>query len=1199
MDFSAIRLKIASPETILKWSHGEVLKPETINYRTQRPEKEGLFSEVIFGPEKDYQCYCGKYKKPRFKGIICDKCGVEVTHSSVRRERMGHIKLACPVAHIWFLRKLPSKIALTLDIPLNEIEKVVYFTSYIVTSVDESAKAKRIKDIEKEFVEAQKKAGIWNKKIEELSPDKLGELRRLQEQKRKTLEQLQSLKPLTILSEADYRLYSQLYPNVFEAGIGAEALRKIFEEINLFELKQKLEEDLKKAPEASRKNIMLRLSLIKGFIKAGIRPEWMFITVLPVIPPDLRPMVQLDGGRFASSDVNDLYRRVINRNNRLRRLIELRAPEVILRNEKRMLQEAVDALIDNSARKTKTVMSTVGVSRPLKSLADMLKGKHGRFRRNLLGKRVDYSGRSVIVVGPELKLNECGLPKKIALEIFKPFIIQQLIKKELAHNVRGAGHLIEAGIPEVWDILEETTKKNLVLLNRAPTLHRLGIQAFKPILIEGLAIRLHPLVCTAFNADFDGDQMAVHLPLSEEAQEEARKLMYAPLNLLKPSTGRPIVNPNQDMVLGIYWLTEIPSKFEGKNNNPEAFFNDEDEAILAWQCGKIDLREPIKVFRLKNSLKPTITSVGRILFNAALPSDMEFINEQLNKSALSDIVGKIVAKYDNDVISKILDDIKELGFTFSTYSGITWSMDDLKIPPEKKEILLESEKEAANIEKFYYEGGITEDEKKDHIISIWERAKEKIAQYVKPALKESTSIYAIIDSGSRGSWGQVVQMVGMKGLVANPSNEIIEMPVKSSFKEGFNVLEYFISTHGARKGTTDTALRTAAAGYLTRRLVDVSHDVIVNSIDCQTQNGITIYRDDCKETGQRFFDRIFGRTALQDIFIGKELILKAGEIIDKNIAEKIEQSDIKAIKVRSPITCANDIGLCQKCYGWTLTNNTLVPLGEAVGIIAAQSIGEPGTQLTMRTFHMGGVAGSSDITQGLPRVEEIFEARHPKTKAIISTVNGYVKDIIEKENSKIIKIETFDADAKEDIVGFNIPANMVLWVNIGDKVVKGQQLTEGNIDLTELYHVAGFDEVCRYILVQIQKIYTSKGADINDKHIEVIIRKMLSRVRVLDPGDTDLLPGKIIEKVTLKQENERVKKLGLKEAVAESLILGISKVALTTNSFLSAASFQTTAQALIEAAIEGKIDYLVGLKENVIIGRLIPCGTGFRAENQQ
>ncbi|MEO0084160.1 MAG: DNA-directed RNA polymerase subunit beta' [candidate division WOR-3 bacterium] len=1193
MDFNAIRLKLASPESILKWSHGEVLKPETINYRTQRPEKEGLFSEVIFGPEKDYQCYCGKYKKPRFKGIICDKCGVEVTHSSVRRERMGHIKLACPVAHIWFLRKLPSKIALTLNVSLNDIEKVVYFASYIVTKVNEDARRERIKDIEKEFVEAQKKAELWGKKLEELSPDKLQKLRLLQEKKRQTLEQLNSLKPLLILSEADYRLYSQLYPSVFEAGIGAETLRKIFEEIDLYELKQNLEAEIKKAPEFQRKKLIQRLSLIKGFIKAGIRPEWMFITVLPVIPPDLRPMVQLDGGRFASSDVNDLYRRVINRNNRLKRLIELKAPEVILRNEKRMLQEAVDALIDNSARKTKTVMSTTGQPRPLKSLADMLRGKQGRFRRNLLGKRVDYSGRSVIVVGPELKLNECGLPKKIALEIFKPFIIQNLIKRGLAHNVRGAGHLIEAGIPEVWDILEEVTKNNLVLLNRAPTLHRLGIQAFQPILIEGLAIRLHPLVCPAFNADFDGDQMAVHLPLSEEAQNEARNLMIAHYNLLKPSTGKPIVNPNQDMVLGIYWLTELSPA------TPVApkYFNDEQEAIFAWQSGKIDLREPITVYKLKHLTEPTLTSVGRILFNSVLPAEIEFINKQLNKSALSDIVGKVIEKCDNNTIREALDNIKDLGFTYSTYSGITWSMDDLKVPPEKVAILNESEKEAANIEKFYQEGGMTKEEKKDNIIRIWERAKEKIADFVKPTLKNSPSIYSIIDSGSRGSWGQVVQMVGMKGLVANPSNEIIELPVKSSFKEGFNVLEYFISTHGARKGTTDTALRTAAAGYLTRRLIDVAHDVIVNKEDCQTKNGLVVYRADCEEMGQSFADRLYGRVCLNDVTLDNKVIIKAGEIINKNTALKIEASSINEIKIRSPITCENRIGVCQKCYGWDLSKNTLVALGEAVGIVAAQSIGEPGTQLTMRTFHMGGVAGSSDITQGLPRVEEIFEVRHPKTKAIISTVNGIVANIIEKENLKTIKVEITDPNSKQDYINYNIPAHLVLWVNKGDRVFKGQQLTEGHIDIVELYNVTGFEYTCRYILIQVQKIYTSKGADINDKHIEIIIRKLLSRVKVLDPGDTDLLPGKIVEKIVFENENERVKRLGLKTATAESLILGISKVAMTTNSFLSAASFQTTAQALIDASVEGKIDQLLGLKENVIIGRLIPAGTGFQKKD--
>lgn len=1194
MDFNAIRLSLASPDSILKWSYGEVLKPETINYRTQRPEKEGLFSEVIFGPEKDYQCYCGKYKKPRFKGIICDKCQVEVTHSSVRRERIGHIKLACPVAHIWFLRKLPSKIALLLDISLNDIEKVIYFASYIVINVDENARKERIKNIEKEFNEAQKKASLWGKKIEELSLDKLQELRVLQEQKRKALEQLNSLRPMLILSEADYRLFSQLYPNVFEAGIGAEVIRKILEDIDLFKLKADLENELLKAPEVQRKKIISRLSLVKGFIKSNIRPEWMFITILPVIPPDLRPMVQLDGGRFASSDVNDLYRRVINRNNRLKRLIELRAPEVILRNEKRMLQEAVDALIDNSARRTKIVMSTTGQPRPLKSLADMLKGKQGRFRRNLLGKRVDYSGRSVVVVGPELKLHECGLPKKIALEIFKPFVIQHLIKRGLAHNVRGAGHLIEAGIPEVWDILEEVTKNNLVLLNRAPTLHRLGIQAFQPILIEGLAIRLHPLVCAAFNADFDGDQMAVHLPLSEEAQEEARSLMFSYNNLLKPSTGKPIVNPNQDMVLGIYWLTEaLPEKNEKK------YFSNEDDAILAWQNEKIDIREIIRVYKVKNSGEPIDTTVGRILFNEVLPPEIEFINKQLNKSALSDIIGRIIENCDRQTTREILDKIKDLGFTYATYSGITWSMDDLKVPEGKKKILKEAEQEVSQIEKFFLEGGMTDDEKKDSIIAIWEKVKDKISEFVKPALKNAPSIYSIIDSGSRGSWGQVVQMVGMKGLVASPSNEIIERPVKSSFKEGFSVLEYFISTHGARKGTTDTALRTAAAGYLTRRLIDVAHDIIVNEEDCLTQNGITVYEVDCEEMGQSLANRLYGRVALEDIIDQKtgQTLVKKGEIIDKNLATKIQTLGIKEVKLRSPITCQNNIGICQKCYGWDLSHNKLVNLGEAVGIIAAQSIGEPGTQLTMRTFHMGGVAGSADITQGLPRVEEIFEVRHPKTKAIISTVNGIIEKITEKDSSKIVTIANSDPKG-EETVNYNIPGSLTLWVKVGDRVTKGQQLTEGHIDITELYKTVGFEAVCRYILTQVQKIYTSKGADINDKHIEVIIRKLLSRVKIIDPGDTDLLPGKIVETAVLKYENERVKKLGLKEATYQSVILGISKISMTTDSFLSAASFQTTAQALIEAALEGKVDRLVGLKENVIIGRLIPAGTGFRRQKQ-
>lgn len=1142
-DFKALRIKLASPEKILSWSHGEVTKPETINYRTQKPEREGLFSEVIFGPEKDYQCYCGKYKKARFKGIVCDRCGVEVTRAAVRRERMGHIQLAAPVSHIWFLRKVPSKMSLFFDITLSSLESVIYFASYLVLKVDEQLKESILKKIKKD---------------------------------RELYEKIAPLEKGLVVAETEWREVYQQYPKLFEVGTGAEALRQYATQFDLEKVRAELRKRLKKPAGDSRK-VLSRLRLIEGFIRSGTRPEWMFLTVVPIIPPELRPMVALDGGRFASSDVNDLYRRVINRNNRLKRLMELNAPEVIIRNEKRMLQEAVDALIDNSARRGRAVMAATGPQRQLKSLADMLRGKQGRFRKNLLGKRVDYSGRSVIVSGPSLKLGECGLPKWMALEIFRPFVIGELIRQGLAHNIKGANALITQDDPYVWEILEKISKDRFVLLNRAPTLHRLGIQAFRPRLIEGLAIELHPLVCAAFNADFDGDQMAIHLPLSDEAQEEARSLMYSVLNLLKPATGKPIVNPSQDIVLGCYWLTDIVkgSKGEGK------IIGSSKEALLAYRLEKIHVQADIKVV-IDGALIET--SVGRIIFNEILPSEFEFINKRLDRGALRDIVASMIIRYEPQKVADILDDIKNLGFHYATKSGITWSAFELSVPEEKPNILAKAEKEVVKLREDYEKGFLSEEERRIFTIQAWTKADNKVADLVKPALQKSPSVYTIINSGSRGSWGQTKQMTGMKGLVTNPYNQIIELPVRSSYKEGLNVLEYFISTHGARKGVTDTALKTSVAGYLTRRLVDVAHDVIVREHDCGSKEGTDFYKEDVKETLMDFQDRIFGR-----------VLLSNNTLIDKLIAKKFSEDETcKVVTVRSPITCKTLDGICQMCFGYDLSKNKLIDTGVAIGVIAAQSIGEPGTQLTMRTFHMGGVAGGADITQGLPRIAEVFEAREPQGKALISGVDGKVKSVASTPTSQTVAIEVTSKDLKEKQVVYNIPLGRFLLVKPGDVVSKGDELCEGPLSLQELYEFAGPKATWRYIMNEVQKNYNSHGAEINDKYIEVIIRKMYYFVRVTDAGDANLIPGKVVEVSAFIRENDRVRaKKGI-PAEGERLLLGATRAALATDSFLSAASFQETASALIDAAVEGKIDWLRGLKENVIIGRLIPAGTGYK-----
>jgi len=1194
-DLESIKIKLASPEVILSWSHGEITKPETINYRTQRPEKDGLFCERIFGPTKDYQCYCGKYKRIRYKGIVCDRCGVEVTKSAVRRERMGHIKLACPVSHIWFLRGVPSRMGMVLDISLPRLERVIYFAAYIITRVDEEGKKKILQEIEKEYkqkVKTSSSAKASADKQREKTENKKG-LKTIMEELKlardRAKDEVLNLQPLRVISEVKYREFSLKYGQIFEAGTGAETLRKIFEKIDLKAEIDKMKKEVKETPATNRNRILRRLKLFQSMLAAQVRPEWMFLTVLPVLPPDLRPMVQLDGGRYASSDLNDLYRRVINRNNRLKYLLEINAPEVIVRNEKRMLQEAVDALIDNSMRKGVITKATTGGKRLLKSLADMLKGKQGRFRQNLLGKRVDYSGRSVIVVGSELKLNQCGLPKKMALELFKPFVIKGILDKELAYNVRAASKLIDEESEEVWAILEEVVKNKLVLLNRAPTLHRLGIQAFEPRLIEGEVIQVHPLVCRAFNADFDGDQMAVHLPLSEEAQRESREIMLSTLNLLKPATGLPIVAPAQDIIIGCYLLTRVKKGAKGEGK----IFANYQEAVLAYEFGQVDLRAKIKV-RIKSS-EFLETSVGRIIFNQTLPEGYHFINDLINSKKLEKIINDIISNYGREKTVESLDKIKDLGFEYATLLGFSWGVDDLKIPAEKEKIIKEADRETEIIEGDFRKGLLTEEEKYSKTIEVWQKAKSKIEKIIPQTLPYEGSVFSIVDSGARGSWTQPVQMCGMKGLVINPLGEVIKLPIKSSYKEGFNVLEYFISTHGARKGTVDTALRTSTAGYLTRRLVDVAHEVVITEEDCGDEKGIDILREDADEVGQNFVFKILGRVVLEDVKNKKEVLVKKGEIIDWKKAESIISSGIEKIRVRSPLNCKSVRGICQKCYGWDLGVNQSVKLGEAVGVVAAQAIGEPGTQLTMKTFHTGGVAGGGDITFGLPRVEEILEARPLIEKGVLSQVDGKV---IEITKDRIIRIKAKgNPRSKNEVVEFKISPRMAIWVKEGQEVKKGQQISEGNLDLKETLKLRGKTETQRHIIKAIQRIYVSQGAIIHDKHLEVITRQMFSRVRIQDGGDSTFIPGEIVERTRFLEENKILKEKKKTPAKGVTILLGISRVSLTSDSFLSAASFQETTRILIKAALEGKEDKLYGLKENVIIGKLIPAGTGFRKKD--
>ena len=1174
-DVESISISLASPEQILNWSHGEVLKPETLNYRTQRPEKDGLFSERIFGPTKDYECYCGKYKKYRYKGIVCEKCGVEVTRAVVRRERMAHISLAVPVVHIWFLRTIPSKLSMVLDISVPKLEKVIYYAAYIVTSVDKEARKRALADIKREYKAM---------KLEEEGADAA------KSAKERSEEILEVLEPGLILTEDEYYILSSRFGDVFAADRGAGAIRKILEQVDLKKLHKEIEKELLTVKDFSRKRRALRrLRIVRAFLRSKVRPEWMIMTELPVLPPDLRPMVALDGGRYATADLNDLYRRVINRNNRLKKLMDLKSPDVIITNERRMLQEAVDALIDNSSRSGGQILSSR--RRPLKSLADMLKGKQGRFRQNLLGKRVDYSARSVIVVGPELAVNECGLPKNLALEMFRPFVIQKIISRGLAYNIKQANRLIEYAPPEVWAILEEVIKDRMVLLNRAPTLHRLGVQAFKPLLIEDLAIRVPALVCAAFNADFDGDQMAVHLPLTVEAQYEARDLMDAGKNTLKPADGDPIADPTKDVVLGCYSLTREQKGAKGEGRQ----FADFTEAMLAYESGYISINAKIAVRIPERGLeKLTETTYGRILFNRELPKDFPYADEVFTKKQLGRLSSTIVADYGAEA-HEYIDRIKTLGFKYATFSGITWGMADTRIPEDKEKIVKEADDQVDLVESQFADGLLTDEERREQVIIIWTEAREKIAKLIPDTLAEGNPVYSIIDSGARGSWSQPIQMMGMKGLVINPKGEIIELPVKKSYKEGLSVLEYFISTHGARKGSTDTALKTASAGYLTRRLVDVSQDVIIREEDCKTKEGVLIGRALGEEYGYQFADRLYSRVSAQEVESGNKKLVGVNELITKDIAKDIADAGVEEMKVRSPISCKTLFGICSKCYGLDLARGGFVAVGEAVGIVAAQSIGEPGTQLTMRTFHVGGVAGV-DITHGLPRVEEVFEARAPKGKAPLVKAGGIVEEIENRGLTQVIKVNpgTKPKSKRSTTDNYVVPAGATLYVKKGDAVEKGQQVAEGPLEISEIAELRSIAEAQEYITHEIQRIYVPEGASISDKHIEVIVRQMFSRVTVADAGDSDLTAGEMIDASRFRQISKDIKAEKGVTPKANQLVLGISRVALSTESFLSAASFQETSRVLVNAAIEGRTDMLNGLKENVIIGKLIPVGTGYR-----
>ena len=1154
-NFDAIQISLASSDKIREWSHGEVKKPETINYRTLKPERDGLFCERIFGPTKDWECHCGRYKRIRYKGVICDKCGVEVTRAKVRRERMGHIELAAPVSHIWYFKGIPCRMKMLLDMSPRSLERVLYFAAFVVTDPGNTP-----------------------------------------------------LEYKQILTDKEYRDAQTEYgPKAFKAGMGAEAIKELLLKLDLPALDVELREEIENSSGQKRANAIKRLEVVEAFLKSGNKPEWIILDVVPVIPPEIRPMVQLDGGRFATSDLNDLYRRVINRNNRLKRLLELRAPDIIVRNEKRMLQEAVDALIDNGRRGRPV---TGPGNRPLKSLSDMLRGKQGRFRQNLLGKRVDYSGRSVIVVGPELKMYQCGLPKEMALELFKPFVMKKLVENGFAHNIKSAKRMVERVRPEVWDVLEGVIKDHPVLLNRAPTLHRLGIQAFEPILVEGRALKLHPLVCTAYNADFDGDQMAVHVPLSVEAQAEARFLMLASNNILKPQDGKPVVCPTQDMVMGCYYLTlqRDGEKGEGK------VFMDENEALMAYQCGEVTLQSKVRI-RIEREWKGEKrraiieTSVGRIIFNNAIPQGLGYVDRtkeenlfklEIDKLVVKKDIGKIVdrcyRRFGATTTSEVLDRIKSMGFKYSTRGGITVGFQDITVPKAKPEILAASEKEVDEIDNLYRMGLLSDSERRSNVIKIWEAATNKVTDALMTTLDEFNPIYMMANSGARGSTNQIRQLAGMRGLMADPSGQIIEVPIRSNFREGLSVLEFFISSHGARKGLADTALRTADSGYLTRRLVDVSQEVIIRDEDCfqtrgETPKGMLI--EAIYEGGKEvepLGDRLLGRYTVDAVIdpATGERIVGGNELITYDIRDRIIDAGIKAVNCRNVFTCRSENGVCAKCYGANLATGQPVDIGEAVGIIAAQAIGEPGTQLTMRTFHTGGVASADDITQGLPRVVEIFEARKPKGLAVISEIGGKVTLSEGKKREAII---TNDEGESEKYL---IPFGSKLRVTDGHEIEAGDELTDGSINPNDILKIKGVKGVQAYMLREVQSVYRLQGVEIADKHIEVIIRQMLRKVQIEDAGDTQLLPGELIDIFRFERENEAVIANDGQPAVAKRKLLGITKAALATDSFLSAASFQETTRVLTEAAIKGKVDPLLGLKENVIIGKLIPAGVGLK-----
>lgn len=1153
--FDTIKIALASPAKIREWSHGEVKKPETINYRTLKPERDGLFCEKIFGPTKDWECHCGKFKRIRYKGKICDRCGVEVTRSKVRRERMGHIELAAPVSHIWYFKGIPSRMGLILDLSPRYLEKVLYFASYIVIDAGNTPLEKR-----------------------------------------------------QLLTEKEYRDMREKYEDDFKAGMGAEAIRELLQEIDLDKLSTELKDDLVNATGQKRVRILKRIEVVEAFRNSANRPEWMILDAVPVIPPDIRPMVQLDGGRFATSDLNDLYRRVINRNNRLKRLLDLMAPDIIVRNEKRMLQEAVDALIDNGRRGRPV---TGPNNRPLKSLSDMLKGKQGRFRQNLLGKRVDYSGRSVIVVGPELKLYQCGLPKEMALELFKPFVMKRLVETNVANNIKSARKMVERSKPEVWDALEDVIKGHPVMLNRAPTLHRLGIQAFEPVLVEGRALKLHPLVCTAYNADFDGDQMAVHVPLSAEAQAEARFLMLAANNLLKPSDGRPVAVPTQDMVLGSYYLTlQKPGEAgEGK------VFRDVDEALMAYDAKVIGLHALITV-RITKSVRGTSqtryikSTIGRIIFNEPIPQDLGYVDRSdpaklfdleidflVGKKEISKVIEKCIKVHGTSLTADVLDNVKTLGYKYSTRGAVTIAVSDATIPPQKKELLEEATAIIEGITKKFRRGLLSNEERIEHTLSTWAECTKKVTEALSENMDQYNPISMMVNSGARGSKNQIKQLAGMRGLISNTSGRTIEVPVRANYREGLNVLEYFISSRGARKGLADTALRTADSGYLTRRLVDVSQDVIIREKDCGTSNGIIVYAiKDGKEMIEPLNDRLIGRFPSNDIIdpVNGEVLAFKGEMMNDKIANSIVKSGIETVVIRSVLTCEAKQGVCSKCYGANLANGEHINVGEAVGIIAAQSIGEPGTQLTMRTFHTGGIASAEDITQGLPRVEELFEARKPKHLAIIAEIDGVVSMHEDKKGRQVVISNTEVGDVRQ----YTVPYGSRIIVEEGQRINTGELLTEGSVNPHDVLAVRGIKSVQDYIIQEVQRVYRMQGVDINDKHIEVIVRQMMRKIRIEESGDTVFMPGALVEKSAFDAENAKITEriangeTELTKATFLSVLLGITKASLATESFLSAASFQETTRVLTEAAIKGKVDPLMGLKENVIIGKLVPAGTG-------